>query len=248
MLLLLRVEDGAGTSVYKRDLEPAILKESEAFYKGEGERLLESCDAPEYLQRVSISTPSISPSKCPNKFTLSQVESRFESEESRTHHYLSSQTSPPLRKILERDLLTPNLSTIIHMPNSGLDIMIDTDKMGHLARLYRLFGMVPAGLPCLRKALKASISRRGQDINRSSSGADGAEDVVVDVVGNGNDESKGKGKARVGGGAQNLALALKWVQEVLDLKDKFDHVWREAFRSDRDLESALNEVSGLFVH
>ena len=55
VLLLLRVEDGAGSSVYKRDLEPAILKESEAFYKGEGERLLESCDAPEYLQRVSIS-------------------------------------------------------------------------------------------------------------------------------------------------------------------------------------------------
>lgn len=82
------------------------------------------------------------------------------------------------------------------MPNSGLDIMIDTDKMDHLARLYRLFGMVPAGPPCLRKALKASISRRGNDINR---GGDGSSEEIVDVVGN--DESKGKGKARAGGGA-----------------------------------------------
>ena len=56
VLLLLHVEDGAGPSVYKRDLEPAILKESDAFYKGEAERLLESCDAPEYLQRVGIPT------------------------------------------------------------------------------------------------------------------------------------------------------------------------------------------------
>lgn len=41
------------TSVYKQDLEPAILRESEKFYKAEGEELLETCDAPEYLRRVS---------------------------------------------------------------------------------------------------------------------------------------------------------------------------------------------------
>lgn len=40
-------------SVYKRDLEPAILRESEAFYKAEGIQLLDSCDAPEILRRVS---------------------------------------------------------------------------------------------------------------------------------------------------------------------------------------------------
>ncbi len=41
-----------GPTIYRRDLEPAILRESETFYKTEGERLLEICDAPEYLQRV----------------------------------------------------------------------------------------------------------------------------------------------------------------------------------------------------
>ena len=46
-------EDADSPSVYKRDLEPALLRESEAFYKAEGERLLETCDAPEYLLRVS---------------------------------------------------------------------------------------------------------------------------------------------------------------------------------------------------
>ena len=120
--------------------------------------------------------------------------------------------------------------------------MIDTDKMDNLARLYRLFGMVPAGPLCLRKALKASISRRGHDINRSSSGGDGAEEI--DIVGNENEGDKVKGKVRAGG-VQTLALALKWVEDVLDLKDKFDRVWREAFGSDRDLESALDEVSDL---
>lgn len=53
VLLLLKV-DGDGLPVYKRDLEPAILRESEAFYQGEGDKLLESCDASEYLRRVRI--------------------------------------------------------------------------------------------------------------------------------------------------------------------------------------------------
>jgi cullin 3 len=52
-VLLALAEDTESPSVYKRDLEPAVLRESEAFYKVEGERLLETCDASEYLSRVS---------------------------------------------------------------------------------------------------------------------------------------------------------------------------------------------------
>ena len=55
--------------------------------------------------------------------------------------------------------------------------------------------------------------------------------------------SKGKGKAKSRTtGAQTLQQALKWVQEVLELKDKFTRVWSEAFNSDRELETAMVEV------
>ena len=47
----LQVDDISKT-VYKRDLEPALLRESDAFYKEEGIRLIESCDASEFLRRV----------------------------------------------------------------------------------------------------------------------------------------------------------------------------------------------------
>jgi cullin 3 len=181
------------------------------------------------------------------RINLFQVESRFESEESRTHHYLSSQTSAPLRQILDNNLLKPNLSTVINMPNSGLDIMIDTDKMDDLGRLYRLYTMVPTGLPCLRKTLKDSIARRGKEINRASVGTE-VGDGDIDVVGNGDDrKGKGKGKVRAIAGAQTMSLALKWVQDVLDLKDKFDQIWRGSFQRDRDLESALNEVGSIHL-
>ena len=40
-------------TIYKRDLEPKILEQSEAFYSKEGEHLLNSCDGPEFLKRVN---------------------------------------------------------------------------------------------------------------------------------------------------------------------------------------------------
>ena len=54
VFLQLYVPEGRDSqSIYKRDIEPAVKRESEAFYKKEGERLLETCDAPEYLKRGS---------------------------------------------------------------------------------------------------------------------------------------------------------------------------------------------------
>jgi hypothetical protein len=47
--------DREGLTVYKRDLESEVLRESAEYYKAEGERLLVSCDAPDYLRNVSAS-------------------------------------------------------------------------------------------------------------------------------------------------------------------------------------------------
>ena len=56
-ILLSLEERGGDMTIYRRDLEPEILRESEAFYKAEGEKLLETCGAPEYLQKVRRHPP-----------------------------------------------------------------------------------------------------------------------------------------------------------------------------------------------
>ncbi|OBZ72299.1 Cullin-4A [Grifola frondosa] len=126
--------------------------------------------------------------------------------------------------------------------------MVDADKLEDLARMYRLFTMVPTGLLCLKKALRETIVRRGKDINAAGIGADGAdliEDLEADVAAKG----RGKGKARASNiGAHTLSAALKWVQDVLDLKDKFDCIWSKAFEGDRDLESGMNEAFETFIN
>ncbi len=110
--------------------------------------------------------------------------------------------------------------------------MIDMDRIDDLSRLYRLYSMVAKGIPCLRRALKDSIVRRGHEINQSSLSMEN-DDAMGD--------KKGKGKAAPAA-QMTLALALKWVQDVLELKDRFDSIWSKAFNCDRELESGLNEV------
>ena len=162
------------------------------------------------------------------------MESQFVSEESRTHHYLSPQTAAPLQQLLKENLLTINLEAIVSK-ESGLDSMIDSNKMGDLSRLYSLYTLVSDGLPCIKQALKRSIARRGKDINEVSLSSETLEDPT---------DAKEKGKTRVvTAGAQTLTSALKWVQDVLELKDKFDTIWKNAFQSDREIEATLNEVS-----
>lgn len=118
------------------------------------------------------------------------------------------------------------------METSGLDVMIDLNKTSDMARLYRLFIMVPTGLLCLKRALKDSVRRRGETINQASSGIEGGD----------GDAAASKSRTTAGGAQTTLTLALKWVQDVLDLKDLFDKIWKEAFSCDRELESNLNEV------
>jgi hypothetical protein len=60
-----------GTKVYHEDLEPSFLNESQRFYAAEAQKLLETCDAPEYLRRVRpFGTP------CHNKLLIDRFTDR----------------------------------------------------------------------------------------------------------------------------------------------------------------------------
>lgn len=169
------------------------------------------------------------------------MDKRFTEEILRAQRYLTTQITPLLQGILEETLLTPHLTTIVHMPNSGMDTMIDTDKIQSLTLLYRLFKRVVMGVSVIRKAFKDSVIRRGNEINSN------AEPDIVDEPTEGNSKGKGKAKARPMG-SQTHQQSLKWVQDVLDLKDKFTRVWSEAFNSDRELETAMVEVRSRGVY
>lgn len=183
-----------------------------------------------------------------------QVERRLAEEADRTAHYLSSFTHPPLQDLLVDHLLTPHLQSILDMPGSGLVTMLDADRVQDLRRLYTLFLRVPdaLGKDALRLALRMDIEERGKAINEGATAEpeagpsaapvqDGEQNMEMD----GEADPKGKGKARAAppaNAATALSSALRWVQEVLELKDKFDRILDQAFGGDKAVQTSINEV------
>lgn len=118
--------------------------------------------------------------------------------------------------------------------------MIDNGKIDDLARMYKLFCMVETGLPTLRKALKGSIGRRGKEINDLTRGTEddqaGEEDIDHTAT---KGKEKGSGKAS---GYTAVAFALKWVEDILALKDIFDRVLKHSFSDDMTVQVSMVEV------
>lgn len=127
------------------------------------------------------------------------------------------------------------------MPYSGLDPMIDQDKLEDLSRLYKLFLMVDTGFQTLKRALRDSVSRRGKEINDLTGTAEGEGTGLQNEEEAADPKGKGKAKAKMSGGGP-VAIALKWVEDVLVLKDKFDRVLKHSFAGDTGVQATLNEV------
>jgi len=183
------------------------------------------------------------------------VERRLAEEADRTAHYLSTFTQPPLQDLLVEHLLTSHLQSILDMPGSGLVTMLDSDRISDLRRLYTLFLRVPenVGKDALRLALRMDIEERGKAINEGATTEPEAGPSIVpsqdgepnmDLDGDADPKGKGKAKAAPAGNATTaLNSALRWVQEVLELKDNFDRTLDQAFGGDKLVQTSINEVS-----
>lgn len=83
----------------------------------------------------------------------------------------------------------------------------------------------------------------------------GDQDADVDIEGPGDDSSAQQRVKRTAAngkafgshaasptGKKTLDAALKWVQDVLDLKDVFDRLLKFCFKDDKGIQTAMNEV------
>ncbi|ORY31654.1 Cullin [Naematelia encephala] len=238
ILLRLGVDERAqregGRNVYLADFEPEFLRRSAEFYAAEAVEMLETGDAPNYLRNV---------------------ERRLAEESGRSSHYLSSLTDPPLQQLLVEHLLTPHLNSILYMPGTGLVTMVDHDRIPDLRRMYTLFLRVPmeVGKDALRIALRSDIEERGKAINEAAeqmplAGPSG-DQPGMDVDGEADPKGKGKAKATTPSSAANaLSSALRWVQDVLNLKDKFDTMLEQAFSGDKTVQTSINEAFQSFIN
>lgn len=180
-----------------------------------------------------------------------QTETFINAEQDRTHSYLSFHTSAPLQHILISKLLTPHTSRLLKGPDStvtdasarkldtALDHLIDAERTDDLARLLRMFVLPPedSGLKLLRQHLKESIIGRGKVINEEcDEGVPTSTAVPAQNADGKKNADAGTAKSTV------LQTSMKWMNDVLALKDLFDRLLANAWGGDVAIQTTINEV------
>ena len=225
---LYETEDGGeeSTKLYLTEFEPIYLDATREFYRVEGAS---------YLQRVDAAS-----------FCRYARRRAFE-EQDRCRSTLSMLTSTKVKLVVEQELIKANIGDVIRMPDSGVVHMLDNDLFVELELVYDLISRVDPKKEALKHVVQKRIVELGLEINRaatspaptasatdSKSHEDGPEDTAKSV------QEK----------PSNLqtAAAIKWVDDILRVKAKYDHVLKKAFDNDQGLQSAFSRSFTEFIN
>nr|XP_029509828.1 cullin-3-like [Oncorhynchus nerka] len=112
MLMILGLE---GRSVYEEDFESPFLEMSAEFFQMESQKFLAENSASVYIKKV---------------------EARINEEIERVLHCLDKSTEEPIVKVVERELISKHMKTIVEMENSGLVHMLKNGKTEDLGSFF----------------------------------------------------------------------------------------------------------------
>ncbi|XP_061549374.1 cullin-3-B-like isoform X3 [Phycodurus eques] len=189
--------------VYEEDFERPFLEMSAEFYQMESQRFLTENSTSIYIKKV---------------------EARINEEIERVKHCLDKSTEESIVKVVERELITKHMKTIVEMENSGMVHMLHNGitegrvtlefvlrKLFHLfvfslllptdlLCMYKLFSRVPNGLKTMCDCMSLYLREQGR--------------ALV--------SEEGEGKNPV-----------DYIQGLLNLKTVFDHFLHKSFNNDK---------------
>jgi len=200
--------------LYLQMFEPVFLQTSAVFFRDEGERLLRESDAGTYCKEAMR---------------------HLNEEGDRCRSTLSESTMNNIQKTVEDQLIRHKMKGLIEM-DSGVKYMVDNDKFSDLALIYELEARVDARKSELTKALQEIIKEMGSAINNATLAASQAPPAAAAEGEEGDDKSKASGVKQTN---LHTIAALKWVEDMLTLKGRFDTIWKTSFGSDQTISTAL---------
>ena len=222
--LYTHIDEHEDTKLYLTELERQYLEMSRVFYRAEGQTLLRNLDAGSFCNHAM---------------------KRLEEESDRCRSTLSPLTLEKIKKVIDEELIKNYLREVINLPGSGVQYMIDNDRLDELATLYALTIRVDPKKEELKVAVQQRIIDLGRGIN---SIAANISLPVPQNEGSTGDKAEGEGKVPEKPTNQQTAAAIKWVDDILLLKDKFDLVLDKAFKSDQSLQSAFTKSFTEFIN
>jgi cullin 3 len=151
---------------------------------------------------------------------------RLVEEQDRCRSTLSETTRPKIEQVVAKELISNKLKELIDM-ESGVIYMIINDRLDELCLIYELSEKVDPDKNELRIAIQGRIAHSGAEVNQAALSVPSVEGPALN---------------------QQTASAIKWVEEVLTLKDKYDRIITQSFRNDQKLHTAQTQSFTAFVN
>ncbi|KAK4992900.1 hypothetical protein LTR50_000806 [Elasticomyces elasticus] len=165
-----------------------------------------------------------------------ETRKRIDEENDRCRSTLLESTTPKIQKVVEDELIRYRMKDLIES-ESGVRFMITNERHDDLALVFDLEARVDPRKPELTKALQKIILEMGTNLNDAAQLGAAAEAPE--------DRAKAPADKLVN---QQTVAALKWVEDVLELKDKFDAMWKQSFQSDQTIHTAIMRSSAEFIN
>lgn len=147
--------------VYEEDFEQAFLRQTRDFYRAESEAFLaENTSAILYIEKVV---------------------QRIEEEMKRAFHYLDPSTEPKVVAVVEEELISRHLQTIVDMENSGLIFLLTRDRFEDISNMYSVMARVPEGPKIMSQCISLFLRERGQAIVKDS-GSTNPQQYIQDLL------------------------------------------------------------------
>ena len=217
-------EEEEPSKLYLTSFEPQYLKASEEFYAQEGSARLLDSDAGTFCRHALR---------------------RISEEEDRCRSTLSPLTQPKIKAVVETQLIKHHLREVIALEGSGVRHMLDNDRLDDLSMIYDLSVRVDPKKEELKKAVQGRIVEMGTEINNLTNTQ--VPSIAIPSAPNGQ-KAEGEEKAPEKPVNQQTAAAIRWVDDVLQLKEKFDNVLSRAFQDDQGLQTAFSRSFTDFIN
>ncbi|ODV87708.1 hypothetical protein CANARDRAFT_25939 [[Candida] arabinofermentans NRRL YB-2248] len=219
-----------GENYYMRYFEPKLLASSHSYFQDKVLDLLSYHSGTIYIQSVL---------------------QLIKDEEARIQLYLPDHTSPRLIDLMDTDLITTNLESIMKLENDGLKSWISDDNYTIMSSLFKLISRVDSNHEMLKRQLRNIITQNGEEMNEKTKlelESKSTEEEMVPVPTN-EETSKKSNIPKKKQTRENVTqYAIKWIQNFLQMKAKYDLIIKNSFENDAGLVREIESSFAIFLN
>jgi cullin 3 len=128
------------------------------------------------------------------------------------------------------------------MEGTGVKNMLDNDRIEDLKNVYELVARVDPRKAALKEAVQKRVVDLGSEINKTALATSSAPPPKPTAK---PPTEKGPPEKAIN---QQTQAAIAWVEQILELKSKYDRLWTLAFAKDTVMEKALENSFQDFIN